>query len=423
MSSTIKEFWLLSLHFNSALHIGRGSSDAFMGAAEIIENGAGKYIIPGTSIAGVFFSTMMTCVQLQDRNSSLWKELTGEGKGNNDASTASRLVFRSIEIDPKLLQVRDKVSINRKTKTAKDGAKFSAWEIIPKDLEVLIEFDNMSRGKPSNDKDCEPLNDTDCNKLKAWIDAVLCSWQNEGFFLGADSGTGSGYVKLKAIKHCSLDSTNFQAYLNASYQDLPTAEMDWQIYKPQTSENTFKSAFLRKYSLKVKVDYQNPLLIKGGVSYMSQTNPDTDAPFIHRDGKPFIPGSSIRGAISSFMDKYSQTNWKTLLGQPKNDKAQPDNGGYIIFTDLLLQNEGKLMQIERHAEDQFSRAIFGSGKFDEERLFDADFFGEIFVLNGAPLTAEELDKLIAFLKSGIDLNMISLGSGACYPKITMEVIS
>lgn len=415
MSSTIKEFWLLSLHFKSALHIGRGSSDTFMGAAEIIENGAGKYVIPGTSIAGMFFSTMMTCVQPQDSNSALWKELTGEGKGNNDASTASWLVFRSVEIDPKLLQVRDKVSINRKTKTAKDGAKFSTWEIIPKDLEVLIEFDNMSRK--------EPRSDADCKQLKAWVDAVLYSWQIEGFFLGADSGTGSGYVKLKDIKHCSLDSTNFQTYLDASYLNLPKANMGWLDYNLQKPDSTCKPAFLRKYSLKVAVDYQNPLLIKGGVSYMSQTNPDTDAPFIHRDGKPFIPGSSIRGAISSFMDKYAKTNWKILLGQPKNDKDQPDNGGYIIFTDLLLQKEGKLLQIERHAEDQFSRAIFGSGKFDEERLFNAEFYGEIFVLSGAPIAVDELDKLFAFLKSGIDLCMISLGSGACYPNITMEELS
>ncbi|GAB1365193.1 RAMP superfamily CRISPR-associated protein [Candidatus Cloacimonadaceae bacterium] len=414
MSSTIKEFWLLSLHFKSALHIGRGSSDTFMGAAEIIENGAGIYVIPGTSIAGVFFSTLMTCVQPQDRKSTLWKELTGEGKKNNDDSTASWLVFRSAEIDPKLLQVRDKVSINRKTKTAKDGAKFTAWEIIPNDLEVLIEFDNLSRH--------EPLSDANCIQLIKWIDAVLSSWQIEGFFLGAYSGTGSGYVKLKDINHCSLNSTNFHAYLDASYQDLPAAKMGWQIYKPQTTDNKFKSAFLSKYSLKVKVDYQNPLLIKGGVSYVSYANPNTDAPFIHRDGKPFIPGSSIRGAISSFMDKYAKANWKILLGQPKDDD-QSETGGYIIFTDLLMQKEGKLMQIERHAEDQFSRAIYGSGKFDEERLFNAEFYGEIFVLSGAPIAVDELDKLFAFLKSGIDLNMISLGSGACYPKITLEELS
>lgn len=412
MSKIIKEFWLVSLKFESALHIGKGSSDAYMGAADIIHNGAGKYVIPGTSIAGVFFSTLKTCVNPDDMNTPLWKEFTA-GLDVKDNPEASRLSFRSVEIEPKWLQVRDKVRINRKTKTAADGAKFSAWEVIPEDLEILIEFDNIS-------KSCLP--EQKCNLILSWIDTVLSSWNLDGFFLGAHSGSGSGFVRVTGIKHCSLNASNFATYLNSSYQSLPNQEMGWEKYQPTQPSGSSQTVYQKKYSLKVDVDYQNPLLIKGGVSFISKVNPGTDAPFIHRNGKPYIPGSSIRGAISSFMDKYGQTEWKKLLGQDQEDK-----GGYIIFTDLMpaddsVINEHNLIQIERHAEDQFSRAIYGSGKFDEERLFDAEFIGTVFVLRGSEVTEDTIDTLIAFLQSGLKYNMLSIGSGACHPKITLEEI-
>lgn len=418
MTEVLKHFWLLSLSFKSSLHIGKGSSDTFMGATQIVKNGAGNYVIPGTSIAGVFISTLMNCVVPDDPENKLWKELTGANKQGNEDPEASHLVFRSVEIQPETLEIKDRVSINRKTKTAKEGAKFSAWEVLPEDLQVLIEFDNMSK-QSSLDKD-------DCELIQSWVNAVLFSWHKEGFFLGGNTGTGNGHVQLKQVQQCSLDSTNLPAYLDASYHDLPQVDMGWSKYEPSIPSIGCRDAFTRKYRLKLSVGYQNPLLIKGGISYLSHENPETDASFIHRKGIPYIPGSSIRGAISSFMDKYSQTAWKSLLGQPKDNKDAPEEGGSIIFSDLKLQdadaNAWCLKQIERHAEDQFSRAIFGSGKFDEERLFNAEFKGEIIVLRDMPITVEELDKLFDFLNSGFQHDMISLGTGACYPKITLEEI-
>ena len=414
MSCTIKEFWLLTLSFKSALHIGSGSSGAFMGAAEIIRNGAGKYMIPGTSLAGVFLSTLRNCVEAPQESSRHWQELTGTiHKG--DESCASNLLFRSAEIEPRYLQVRDRVSINRSTKTAKEGAKFSAWEVIPHDLQILLEFDNMSKATV--------LTDDECQLYKTWIEAVLYYWQQDGFFLGADTGIGSGYVKLDKIQHCRLDKNNFQTYLDSSYAELPTANMGWQDISIAEPSIVTNSAFLKKYRIKLKADYQNPLLIKGGISYLSEVNPDTDAPFITRNGKPFIPGSSIRGAISSFMDKYELTDWQRLLGQEAVTEGETTHGGYIIFTDLkLTNNDAKLVQLERHAEDQFSRAIFGSGKFDEERIFNAEFQGDIYVLQGMPISRESLNKLMNFLLTGAKMGAISIGSGACYPQISLEEV-
>jgi len=413
MNEIIKKFWILEISFKSPLHIGKGSSDTFMGAAQIVQNGAGEYVIPGTSIAGCFFSTLQDCAVIDPAN-ELGKELIHEANNDSNGSNASRLVFRTAVVKSKYNLVRDKVRINRKTKTAAEGAKFSQWEVMPQDMIIMLELDNVSRK--------DTLTGDQSNSIEKLIDTVLWSWHTEGFFIGGKSANGNGYAKLISARSCELNNTNFDAYLSSSYRDLPDTEMGWNIHEFHAPP-AFNKAFRKRYKLAVNIGYKNPLLIKGGVCYISSENPDTDAAFIQREGVPFIPGSSIRGAISSFMDKYGKTEWNKLLGQENDLPRNEQHGGYVIFTDLLMHKEGKLLQIERHAEDQFSRAIYGSGKFDEERLFDADFYGEIFVLSGVPLPDNELDNLFAFLKSGIDLNMISLGSGACYPNIILEDIS
>lgn len=408
MNEIIKKFWAMEISFKSPLHIGKGSSEEFMGAAQIVQNGAGEYVIPGTSLAGCFFSTMQDCVEMVG-NEELWKNLIADE--DEKTSKASRLVFRTAVITPEHNVIRDKVRINRKTKTAADGAKFAQWEIMPRDITIMMELDNMSR--------MGSLNDEQCADIDKWIKAVLWSWHTEGFFIGGKSGSGNGYAILKSARSCELKKDNFDTYLSSSYQDLPKADMGWIECKfPASPENN--KAFIKRFRITIGVSYQNPLLIKGGVCYISDTNPVTDAAFIHRNQKPFIPGSSIRGAISSFMDKYGKKEWKELLGQGETSDKENQHGGYAIFTDLLMQKVGKLVQIERHAEDQFSRAIFGSGKFDEERLFDAEFSGELIILKGMTITRAVLDELMEFLKSGFMLDVISLGSGACHPRITME---
>lgn len=420
MSANLKTFYRLELDFKSPLHVGKGSQGDYLGASEIIHDGSGAYVLPGTSIAGVFLATLEKCVSkesLDPGEEKLWKEnVTTQPSGKEDTSQASRILFRTATLNPLELRVRDKVRINRKSKTADDGAKFSQWEIDPGRVKLLVEIDNLSRSKR--------LDQDEFAILESWVETVLYCWQQEGVFLGGHTGTGNGYARLAAMERFRLDATNFKEYLQSSYHDLLDQGGLWSEFTPQAATGSYRATILRRYACTVRTGLQNPLLVKGGSSYQSDANPETDAAFVSRNSRPFIPGSSFRGALSSIMDKYAKLEWKTLLGQPEEEGKDADRGGCVIFTDLCLDEQAsagmKLLQIEHHAEDQFSRAVYGGGKFIEERLFNAVFQGEIIVLDCETARAAHLDGLFGFLKQACEYGLIALGSGGCHPEITLE---
>jgi CRISPR/Cas system CSM-associated protein Csm3 (group 7 of RAMP superfamily) len=302
------------------------------------------------------------------------------------------------------------VRIDRETKTADDKAKFSQWEVLPENTTVLIELDNVSKGS-------RRLSEDKVSILKGWINQVFASWHKEGFFIGAHSSVGNGFTKVAKVKMSTLNKDNYQVYLNTASTDTQIVEK-MQGTELDLASFDFIPSFKRRYRLIIKTGLHDPLLIKGNVFYPSRKNPETDAAFINRDGRPYIPGSSIRGAISSFMEKYDVPGWKELTGDT-------DRAGRIMFTDLsMIDSEAKaeFIQIERHAEDQLSRAIYGSGKFDEERVFNAVFQGEILLASGNSLEQESLEHIFGFLKDGLRHRLIGLGSGAAHPEMTLEEV-
>ncbi len=422
MNNTYKIFYSVKLHFKSPVHIGRGNQDDYIGAAQIVRNGQGEFIIPGTSIAGIFSQ----CISKDKTNNSFDDAKNSWLNDLQPDTRASLLIFRSAVLRPigksinvQALRYRDKVRVCRRTKTAAEGAKFSQWEIWPEDTEILIEYDRMN---------CIGLKDNDEKTifLDQYIENVLFRWQNEGLFIGGKRGTGNGFCEVKSILKLSVTNENYQDYIEKSYHELHTMT-GWQNLQKQDNLMDLPKLYPARYKLTVSIDYQNPLLIKGGSSNISAINADTDASFIQRDGYPYIPGSSIRGAFSSFMDKYHRDKWRKVLAQPSDDHAAPKRAGAVIFTDLYLRHEfrshkslkQKVVKIERHAEDQFSRAIYCTGKFDEERIFDVVFQGEILVLAEIDIVKE----LFAFIKQATEYNLISLGSGACHPNIHLEELS
>ncbi|MDD4668001.1 MAG: RAMP superfamily CRISPR-associated protein [Candidatus Cloacimonetes bacterium] len=405
MNKTLRLFWAVELQFLSPIHIGKGSSDAYMGAAEVVQNGAGEYVIPGTSLAGLFFSGMMLCAKI-NKEDALFKRLLPDDQNTE----ASPIVFRTATLNPKGDYLRDRVRINRETKTADDKAKFSQWEVLPENTTVLIELDNVSKGS-------KRLSEEEVDRLKQWISQVLASWHKEGFFIGAHSSVGNGFTKVAKVKMSSLNKDNYQAYLSTASNDTQIVEK-MQGTELDLATIEFNPCFKRRYRLTIKTGLHDPLLIKGNVFYPSRKNPETDAAFINRDGRPYIPGSSIRGAISSFMEKYQVPDWEELTGD--TGKA-----GWIMFTDLtMIESEVKaeFIQIERHAEDQLSRAIYGPGKFDEERVFNAVFQGEILLASGNSLEEKSLEHIFGFLKDGLRHRLIGLGSGAAHPEMTLEEV-
>ena len=87
----------------------------------------------------------------------------------------------------------------------------------------------------------------------------------------------------------------------------------------------------------------------------------------------------------------------------------------IVAVNLFFH--GKSDTPTHHAEDEFTRAILGTSKFDEECLFNTTFEGQIRCYAN---DEKEVGNMIAFIKDLCDNRMISIGAGSCYPKITIK---
>lgn len=418
MDNTLKLFWAVSLHFDSPVHIGSGDSEEYIGAANIVRNGAGEYVIPGTSLAGLFATRLHSTAMVKHEEQGSSSMIVNHS--DIEELSASHLVFRTVILKPKNKFLRDRVRINPETKTAADKAKFAQWEILPQNTTFIIELDNVSKQ--------DRLSDEQMASIQERINQVLASWNKESFFIGAHASVGNGFAKVISVKRCSLCKENYAQYLATPISELHKANMNWESIN--LDDIKFKPVFRRRYRLILKTGLHDPILIKGNSYYPSDTNPETDSPFVNRAGDIFVPGSSIRGAITAFMRKYGVKDWLTLCGQPQ---AQEQNQAHedeptkssILFTDLKLVKDDKvkIVKLEHHAEDQFSRAVWGPGKFDEERAFNASFVGEILVADTYhQYDPSLLDRIFSFLMQGMKHRMISLGAGSAYPQMELEEI-
>ncbi|MBN2396384.1 MAG: hypothetical protein JXC36_07985 [Candidatus Atribacteria bacterium] len=411
-TNIIKILYKTKLELKSALHIGCAQKSP-VGSFEMMKNGAGEYFIPGTSIAGVFIDTLRDLIDFNHKNNkklfysiSDTEEINGEKK-----SRGSALVFRSINLGknpPK--QIRNRTKIDRETKTADDGALFSYWEIEPEkvNFKVKVEIDNLS-----------VINkDEDIETLQKWVKLVFASWHKEGVFFGGHNTSGNGYCKLANLEESIINPENFNDYLDNTNN-----------FNPVNLDNINPELRFKTWTITVDMndeddDYgTNALLIKGGVSHISLAGNPSDGVFINTGKRLFIPGSSLKGTFSMFLEKYVHAeDWlKNFFGQ-EGSKYQ----GYIYFPDLIFSeemNNGKkhLINIERHAEDEFTRAVFGSGKFNEERLFYAKAEGKIRIpIKFYNDNKEKLIEVKNFLIKGCINRLISLGANGCYPKFEIE---
>ncbi len=412
----------LEFLIETALHIGSGILSPETGAGIIAQNGAGEYYIPGTSFAGLFFERLwhLNNENEDDVYNTLMGKVEMENSNENKKyyNTGSPIVFRSSIIEKPELMIRDRVKINRKLRTAEYESKFSVWQINPHihkepliikaiceiDLSSFI-IDDMRQASNINKK-------IDYNIVITTVEKVFNSWNKEGLFIGGYSSSGMGWATLKSA------TKNSESVLRDDIKkDLPSVFKTWDVILEVKNESDGYGT--------------NGLLIRGGdeqlsfrynegktninQSPISEINPQIDAVFMHDGKQLFIPGSSLKGAISFYLDKYGKTEWlKNLLGQEKSDV-----GGKVFFKDLYPTNykSKHLLTIERHAEDEFTRAILGTSKFDEECLFNTTFEGQIRCYAN---DEKEVGNMIAFIKDLCDNRMISIGAGSCYPKITIK---
>ena len=146
-------------------------------------------------------------------------------------------------------------------------------------------------------------------------------------------------------------------------------------------------------------------------------DPDEDSQeydFFSVDGKPLIPGSEIRGCIRSAFEAvtkscYSVINSNLLskrMPKPTNDRLpgllKREGGKWVIYNAEYCRNRHKLKEFENGVHCDCVRKWFKLSETPEinETYFFAKRCGNRWENSGAVCTDDDIEKLIAFIKTG-----------------------
>ena len=162
---------------------------------------------------------------------------------------------------------------------------------------------------------------------------------------------------------------------------------------------------LKRKVIYVQVQLTSPLSVSSGENEWTDSDVLSD-----EDGKPFVTGSSLAGAMRAYLGK--KKNEDGLLGYSGKDKNQDDIGkmSSLFISDLIFDEEPVLSVRDGVSLDQ-NKTAKSQSKFDMEIIearASAHFYMELTVREGD--NEAEMIQALAAIFAGIQKGEIRLGS-------------
>ena len=431
----------------SPLHVGQGHLTRLEGVNAMRRDGAGKPIIPGTALAGVFFEWMEAHRQSQPKEKqrteeedqqreepeAFWQGLSGklsdqarvlraahqaEGPSGTLQEGRSALRFASAGLMTEggdgHAEMRDRVALDPVTRTVDEGKKFAQEQLAAGHrfhfhLEVETLF--LNGDQPA---------------LLGEIEQVLLAW-TRGFWLGGSSGAGNGWAQLTNLHAWHVSKDNYQAYLDAE-DPFSTTEPFQQLsgeaparyhllpmvlqLEPQPDEDLWGRDFLEIHHQtygaaghRLDAPFYSTAVIDPAGLGLSQ---------VENAGVYTIPGSTLRGAMRAAMAHFAQPDQiDRWFGQISD--ADSGRRGLIRFRDAYgPPKQEEPWSLAGHAEDEFTAGTFDQALYNRQPLLEGVFTGSLAV----PTQGAEdfLDILKTQFAPAAARRAFSLGHGGGRPR-------
>jgi len=306
---------------------------------DLIKNGAGEYIIPGTAAAGVIRH------YLKETYSGLSVDEVFGAEGDNQ----SMLVFYDSPIvGSAQISVRDGVAIDGKTGTVKDKSKYN-YQILEAGNSFTFRIGLTLRENSSGAEDV--------------MDHLIHALQKEEIYFGAKTSRGFGKVRLDEVKTLSLDfsdGANAENWINFSWD---------KVSGKYTINSDIKNSGIYT-SITAGFKIASSLLIR---SY-SKNPEDADSYHLHSSDKPVIPGTSwagvLRHCVENILEEldYKKPDiLKDLFGfvDQKTKEAKPSR---IIIEESIIESAMD-MRYTRNKIDRFTGGTVDTALFDEQAVY------------------------------------------------------
>lgn len=334
------------------------------------------------------------------------------------------------------------------------------------------------------------LDDNEGKSAEALFAKVASEWQNNFGILGGNAARGCGFVKIEKLTIARLyapdvfgkwpnsNCDNLAEKLNEHIKNKDTGfekiELDKLLAenRPLKMDNGHIKHQL-KITAQINVGENNDgygvdmLSVGGHFSNLDRFNEDVKNKFLKAEGmksvsddtdfmfvyskypidlknpgdvksRPFIPGSSIRGAlrhtISEMLRKQKHQirdpNSKTknlkssidtldklfgFVDEAKNSttgKFDVSDGALVVFDSYLADDNYTMALIEHHAEDEFTAGVYGSGKFNRVAMVNGRMKVEMIIEAKDDATLKKYCNLLAPALNLANNGHFDLGGGA-----------
>lgn len=337
----------------------------------LLQDANGKPFIPGASIAGAARSVLARkCLTWNQYNKGLAKEPRRLkdffGGADKDDRMSALIVSDAACVSEKVNRIiRDGVSINIKSGTAKTGAKYDV-EIVERGTEFELGLVCIIR----SENNIEGIKDGATKpNFEDLFSALLKAFQDGDIRLGARTRRGYGRGKVESWEIRDLDMSNPQdvmAWLRGEPWSRPKS-----CLSPKALPTDQRSYF------RIEADFRlrTSLLIRS----VPEEPEASDMVHLQSEGKPVVPGTSFAGAfrhratlIANTIDSSEQAAEK-MFGfvheKNSNNSQQPTSqASRVLIEERLVENVKPQWQ-DRVAIDRFTGGVVDGALFNEKPVY------------------------------------------------------
>ncbi len=368
-------YYLMELRLVSPMSIGSGENEYT--DHDIILDGRGMPMIPGTAIAGVFRHYLC----------DVGNELFGMIYKDDKAKKSHICFYDAVELRGTYITARDCVCLNENEKTAKDKGKFDMQaEENDAVFEAVIELDEIGCGY--------------IDRVESAISAL-----DEGILrFGGKSTRGYGQVKINALYKAEFHfPEDVDKWLDFDCFSVGDACYEKAEVKPNTDDRYTKILLelSQNGGIIIRTYTTERFAIKG-----KGTDNSKEVNYKHitlNNGTPIIPGTSWAGAFRSrYLEFAGKQKCDELFGYV--DKDGNTRVSRIVFSEsVITKSTNKL--IKRTAIDRFTNGTKDSALFSERSVYNGKCSLEIIVKD---ITDEERIVLAAVI-CDLDRGYLAVG--------------
>lgn len=348
--------YLVTAECTEPLHIGSSSGEKEEVLIHPVEN---VPFLPASGIAGVFRSFYEKLYGCEDAG-ALFGSLKANEAGEEQES---RVRFSDGTFRNPVLERRPRVAINKKTGTC-DSSSIQGTDNV-----AGHRFTMEYLGAGTKVEFAVYLYDeTQAEQLET----IFSAMHQGALQLGGQKSNGCGCLSVDKLYRFGFALTDSEGRKNWADED----DLSLEKYEDLTECICNKQVATGQYEITVCGKTENMLLVKSMAASLSEDGTSYSENVKNAKNDYIVPGSSLKGAIRSQMERIAKyLSKESMIETAFGKKGSPDDkgsAGCLYFHDAVIGNQkdnAKAALSHRIHIDKFTGGVFNGGLFSERNVF------------------------------------------------------